>query len=338
MTKGSACRVFAFAGAVLALASCASKQKVDSLETKVAERESAAALDSAVTIRWHDSTLERLAAIERREEFMRIELARLEKWQRRQREKDQPADKPADKPADEPARAPDSVPLDPAAAAEGMYKRPGIAWSPFERAVASKLAEMYVSGKRDEELLKNRDEAGVTLAPRDPGKTGADGETLVGKALARTRFLSSAGETIDLKEYIGKKNVVLVVLRGFDGAVCVACTGQTLAISQKLDAFEKKNAEVFLVYPGKAETVPKFLDAVRDLQGTASSLPVEMLLDVDLAVVHDFKIEGRLAKPTTVIVDKKGVVRFAHVGQSKTDRPTVPQMLEVLARLEGEGK
>ena len=167
---------------------------------------------------------------------------------------------------------------------------------------------------------------------------GLDGEELLGRPLPQTRFVGSSGDVVDLNDWIGKKNVVLVVLRGFAGSVCLSCTSQTLAMNRNLKAYAEHDAEVFFVYPGARDSVPKFLDSVCDIRGSRESLPIEILLDIDLKVVREFKIEGQLAKPTTIILDKAGVVRFAHVGQTNTDRPTVPAMLDALSQIAAAGK
>jgi peroxiredoxin len=208
-------------------------------------------------------------------------------------------------------------------------------WRPGERQRVAQLEALFETGRAPEDatFLQNRDPQGVPLMPRDPGSTGLGGEELLGRPLPMTRFIGQGGDVVDLSDWKGKKNVVLVILRGFSGAVCLSCTGQTLAISESLKEFAARDAEVFFVYPGPKESVPRFLDAVSDIRGSCESLPVELLLDVDLTVVREFKIEGKLANPTTIILDKAGLVRFAHVGRTNTDRPTVPAMLSVLSQL-----
>ena len=208
-------------------------------------------------------------------------------------------------------------------------------WSPAERTRITQLESLYSTGHAPEEakFLEKWTLDGKPIMPRDPGPVGLDGEELLGRPLPQTRFVGSSGDVVDLNDWRGKKNVVLVVLRGFSGTVCLSCTGQTLAMNQNLKAFAERDAEVFFVYPGPRDSVPKFLDSVCDLRGSRESLPIEILLDIDLKVVREFKIEGQLAKPTTIILDKAGVVRFAHVGQTNTDRPTVPAMLDALSQM-----
>ncbi len=55
-----------------------------------------------------------------------------------------------------------------------------------------------------------------------------------------------------------------------------------------------------------------------------------VLLDVNLGAVEKFDIKGALAKPTSLIVDKEGLVRFAYVGESYDDRPSAKLLLEAL--------
>lgn len=168
-------------------------------------------------------------------------------------------------------------------------------------------------------------------------KTNTQGvrrDDLVGQKLAQTRFLSSTSDVIDLKDFEGKKKVVLVILRGFSGAVCIHCSTQTLALADAIEEFKKRNTEVILVYPGEADTVPGFLEAVKSLrEGFAPPFPI--CLDVDLSAVRAFMIEGSLAKPSTLLIDETGTVRWAYVGRQPQDRPSAA---DILAAIDGLAK
>ena len=96
--------------------------------------------------------------------------------------------------------------------------------------------------------------------------------------------------------------------------------------------FRTRGAEVVLVYPGAAETLPAFLDSVRGLrEGFVPPFPV--VLDVDLAAVKTFRIEGSLAKPTSMILDADGIVRYAYVGKQPADRPSAKELLAAVDRI-----
>jgi hemoglobin len=166
-------------------------------------------------------------------------------------------------------------------------------------------------------------------------KQGEARGDLMGSKLEQTKFFAMDGSILDLKELEGKKKVVLVIMRGFAGTVCINCSTQTISLSDNIEAFRSRNAEVVLVYPGEAETLPTFLDAVRSLRdGFAPPFPV--VLDVDLAAVRTFRIEGSLAKPTSLVLDEQGVVRYAYVGKQPADRPSVKDLLAALDGIDGK--
>jgi peroxiredoxin len=144
-------------------------------------------------------------------------------------------------------------------------------------------------------------------------------------------FLDGWGEKVDLKQFRGKKHVVLVVTRGFPGYVCPNCTAQTSRLVTNYPQFVRRNAEVFVVFPGPKENVQAF---VQESQKQASKdLPFPVLLDEDYQAVEKLGIRADQAKPSTYILDKQGKVRFAYVGKDTTDRPSVKAMLDQLDKL-----
>jgi peroxiredoxin len=58
-----------------------------------------------------------------------------------------------------------------------------------------------------------------------------------------------------------------------------------------------------------------------------------VLLDVNLNAVKTLDIKGSLAKPTSIIVDEGGVVRYIYAGKSFDDRPSVKTLLAELDAL-----
>ncbi|MCG8650088.1 MAG: redoxin domain-containing protein, partial [Pirellulales bacterium] len=63
-------------------------------------------------------------------------------------------------------------------------------------------------------------------------------------------FLDTDGKRVALKNYVGKKNVVLVFTEGFTGMLCPFCKTQTSRLVANYDAFEGLDTEVLVVYPG----------------------------------------------------------------------------------------
>ena len=66
-----------------------------------------------------------------------------------------------------------------------------------------------------------------------------------------------------------------------------------------------------------------------------SKVPFQILLDEDFKAVDHFGIRGDLAKPATYILDKEGKVRFAYVGTSTADRPSLKALLKQLDAING---
>ncbi len=182
--------------------------------------------------------------------------------------------------------------------------------------------ERKLAGIIEERMLASTDE---------PTESNSEGE--LGRRLPLNRFLASDGSVLDLTTYRDDKRVVLVLLRGFAGQICLNCSVQTRALSKSVAEFASRDAQVLLVYPGEARSVPQFLEAVTDL-GADFQLPFPVLLDVDLTFVRAMRLEGELAKPSSFILDKDGVVRYAYVGENLADRPSVQDLLSALDGLE----
>lgn len=154
--------------------------------------------------------------------------------------------------------------------------------------------------------------------------TGLDGLT----------FKDGQGRPFDLRQFRGKKHVVLVVTRGFPGYICPYCNAQTSSLIRNYEEFRKRGAEVLVVFPGSKEHVAEFIAAVRAQVGDMP-FPFPLLLDEDLSAVDDLGIRGDQAKPSTYIITQQGQIHFAHVGTSRSDRPSVKVLLRKLDDLAG---
>ena len=64
--------------------------------------------------------------------------------------------------------------------------------------------------------------------------------------------------------------------------------------------------------------------------------PFPILSDSDRAVINDYGVlaDNNIAKPSTFIIDKSGVIRWKYVG-STGDRPEPETVLQQLQNLEG---
>lgn len=187
-------------------------------------------------------------------------------------------------------------------------------WSSGEQRTVEKLTSKFGAGTEKEEVSNRED--------------------LVGKPIPVRRFLGPNGDILDLNDFKGSKNVVLVVLRGFSGQVCIGCSSYTLALENAQEDFDARDTQVLLVYPGSGASIPAFLESIRKAGGE-KQLPYPVLLDLDLNAVQVLDIRGSLAKPTSLVIDKQGIVRFAYTGKRFDDRPSVKS---ILAEIDGFGK
>jgi peroxiredoxin len=142
-------------------------------------------------------------------------------------------------------------------------------------------------------------------------------------------FVDAKGKSIDLKQYRGKKNVVLVVTRGYPGYICPNCSAQTSRLISNYPEFVKRDAEVLIVFPGPTEHLQEFRERTEGEAGK-KAVPFPIVLDKDFHAVDRLGIRGDLAKPATFIVDKHGDVIFAYVGVNTSDRPSLKAMLNQL--------
>ena len=96
-----------------------------------------------------------------------------------------------------------------------------------------------------------------------------------------------------------------------------------------------------LVYPitkpDESQRLDEFLKATfRQTASGVSSLPFPVVLDIGLKAVDALGIRKDLAKPATYILDKTGQVRYAYVGATLSDRPSIKAILKQLDTLRQE--
>jgi len=167
-------------------------------------------------------------------------------------------------------------------------------------------------------------------SPRPKG-TGQRAD-LLGKPLPFDVMKGVDGEDVDLRQYRGKQRVMIVVLRGFLGEVCCYCIAQTKALAKAREKLEKANVEVLVIYPGARENEESFRE-LYELEFGEGPPPYRVFYDPDLELVTKLGIEGDLASPTTLIIDKQGIVQYAYVGEHRADRPATNELIKKIEGL-----
>lgn len=147
-------------------------------------------------------------------------------------------------------------------------------------------------------------------------------------------FVDLDGKPFELKSLRGK-NVVLVFTRGYTSfGICLYCATQTSRLITNYEKFAERESEVVVVFPVKQgdnkRQWKEFLDKTKSLLSSEDAqVPFRVLLDPNLAAVDQLGIGEDLSKPATYILDKKGKVRFAHVG-TVVNRPSMSALLKQL--------
>lgn len=175
--------------------------------------------------------------------------------------------------------------------------------------------------------------------PTDGGKAPAGSGSgprqlteLEGKPLPIDVLKAVDGKDVDLREFRGKKKLLLVVLRGFLGEVCIYCVAQTEALAQCRTELEALGIEVLVLYPGPKENEQSFEQAYAMTFGKGAP-PYRVFYDPDLEAVQKLGIAGDLAYPTTMIVDQDGIVQYAYVGKDRADRPAAKALIKKIKEL-----
>jgi antitoxin component YwqK of YwqJK toxin-antitoxin module/peroxiredoxin len=199
-------------------------------------------------------------------------------------------------------------------------------WTEYERRVLPSLVKLYGSG-----IDEYEGRVSLRESPSTPPAAVAKPADLVGRKLPLTRFSTADGGAIDLDDFAGKQDVLVTILRGFGGQVCVYCTAQTKALADFADRFAALGTKVVIVFPGPASGLDAFREAYRRTFSPADKLPFDLLYDTDLALTRALHIEDDMAVPTSLLLDKTGVVRWCRVAKDHADRPSAQ---EILARIQ----
>ena len=153
------------------------------------------------------------------------------------------------------------------------------------------------------------------------------------------RFTDKDGKEVKLADVMTRKYLVLIVTRGWYGGVCFYCASQTSRWARRYDELEPYDAQLVVIFPTETEEeAPKLDELSKRIKGGEipnENIPYPILLDINLTCVDQLGIRSQLAKPSTYIIDREGRVRFAYVGESIADRPTVDSILQQLAKLKG---
>ena len=145
-------------------------------------------------------------------------------------------------------------------------------------------------------------------------------------------------QTVRLSDLTATGKVVLVVLRGWPEYQYPLCTRQVQDYIASASGFATAQARVVMVYPGPADNLKAH--ATEFLKNKQWPKEFVYLTDPSFTMVNAYGLRwgapGETAYPSTFVLDRKGVVRFAKVSRSHGDRTKAADILEELKRTESD--
>jgi thioredoxin-dependent peroxiredoxin len=175
----------------------------------------------------------------------------------------------------------------------------------------------------------------VSMGARAQVAPAAAGTPKVGDRARDFTLWSLDGATVRLSEELARGPLVLVVLRGWPGYQCPFCTRQFGDYLTHANDFGKTGARVLFVYPGPEDGLKEHADAFK----AARAIPAgfQILLDPDYAFTQAYGLRwnepNETAYPSTLVLDKNGIVAFARTSRAHGDRIPAATVLQALSEL-----
>jgi antitoxin component YwqK of YwqJK toxin-antitoxin module/peroxiredoxin len=199
-----------------------------------------------------------------------------------------------------------------------------------QRQEMKSYVEEYISGPaRNGSMFDKYRPAGAPARPVGQGEQ----TQWYGKSLPFDVIKGVDGTDLDLRQFQGKRKVMIVVLRGFLGEVCCYCIAQTKALAQSRERLEQLGIEVLVIYPGARENEASFEKAYK-MTFNEGGPPYRVFYDPDLDLVKSLGIDGDLASPSTLIVDQAGKIQFFYKGEHRADRPAAKRLLQKIEEMQ----
>jgi len=157
----------------------------------------------------------------------------------------------------------------------------------------------------------------------------------VGDAAPNFTLARIDGKQLSLSGELQAGPVVLIVGRGWVGYQCPFCTKQFADFLKAAPDFESAGARVVWVYPGPADDVQK--RAGEFVSARPFPPNFRFVLDPNYAMTLSYGLRWdapqETAYPSTFVIDRKGIVRYALVSKSHAGRSTAADILAELRKI-----
>lgn len=202
--------------------------------------------------------------------------------------------------------------------------------SPFRRfvlPVALVLASQGITASSLAAQAKLGPADARVLPPTDTGRVK------IGAAAPDFTLARKGGAPLTLSSFRGQKAVVLVFYRG---SWCPYCMKQLGELRTLLDAPLKQQAELLVISPDGDDGIQKAIDRISadgvQPDFTFLSDPTHVVID-RYGVLNPSGASRGLPHPTTLVIDRDGIVRWKDVQVDYKIRPTNSAILGALKAL-----
>jgi len=141
-------------------------------------------------------------------------------------------------------------------------------------------------------------------------------------------------QTVRLSELTDKGNVVLIVLRGWPGYQCPICDRQVHDFIASETGFAEAKAQLIFVYPGPADDLKAHAEEFKSWRGKQWPKEFLYVLDPDYTLVNAYGLRWEApretAYPSTFVLDKNRVIRYAKISHSHGDRTKATEILQAV--------
>jgi peroxiredoxin Q/BCP len=177
--------------------------------------------------------------------------------------------------------------------------------------------------------------AGCLMLLAGSSAAAAERPPAVGDQAADFTLSALDGESVELKVLLKEGPVVLVVLRGYPGYQCPACSAQVGEFTAQAKKFASAAAKIVLVYPGAKLNLGE--RAQEFLRGEKLPENVYLVTDPDYSFTNNYHLrwdaEKETAYPSTFVIDPTGKIRFAQISKTHGGRVKAATALEQVSQL-----
>ncbi|MFA5668359.1 MAG: redoxin domain-containing protein [Balneolaceae bacterium] len=154
-------------------------------------------------------------------------------------------------------------------------------------------------------------------------------QTLKDKKAPIFNLKNTVGENVDLNDYVGKRNIVLLF---FPQAFTGVCTKELCTVRDNLKLYDSLDAEILAISVDSHFTLKEFKQSQNINFQLLSDFNKEVS-DKYFVLNNDFFGMKGVSKRSAFVIDKQGIVRYEEVLEDASMMPSFDNIQQVLVGL-----